>query len=514
MPILLVFVLIAACLPLPWREPPLGPPRAAAAALTGGAVAAVLAAAFVLRTWVVRTLCREPARRIEVAHAYGRWRRILFFVNIGTAAACVLAFGWGWLTQHELLVSWHGKTELAPFAELAVPLPYFVILLGCWLIYYDAERALHRALHRGDRPFWSRPAYLLHNLRQFALLVMLPVALIVTQQTLIRFAPQTTQSDLYRVASLAVVPVLILLMPLVMKPLLGLQSMPEGPIRDRLEAVARRLNFRCTDFLLWPTHGAAANALIAGLLPRVRYVVFTDRILEELPPDELDAVFGHEVGHARHGHIWLYAAFIALSLSVLAALLLFLYQRLGAARSEDMVRLKLWLEEYEGWLALPPVVVLAGYLFVVFGALSRRCERQADVFGCKAVSCADPACAGHDEKTVYAPRGSALCPTGVRTFTRALERVYQINGPGGPEPDEPLTLRRLVRGLWAWVKAWQHGPMPHRVAFLYTLIDRPAVEPRFQRRLAVFKWALMLTLAAALVVLGQAVGWKELFDAL
>ena len=43
------------------------------------------------------------------------------------------------------------------------------------------------------------------------------------------------------------------------------------------------------------------------------------RILEELPPDELDAVFGHEVGHAKHGHIWLYAAFLLLSTTVLVA---------------------------------------------------------------------------------------------------------------------------------------------------------------------------------------------------
>ena len=116
MPILLVFVLIAACLPIEWPEPPFGPPRAVAASLTGGAVASVLAVAFVLRTWVVRTLRRAPARRIEVAQTYGRWRRILFFVNVGVAAACVLAFGWGWLTQRELLVSWRGELRLAPFA--------------------------------------------------------------------------------------------------------------------------------------------------------------------------------------------------------------------------------------------------------------------------------------------------------------------------------------------------------------------------------------------------------------
>ncbi len=512
MPILLVFVLIAACLPVKWPLPPFAPEPEAALALTVGAVVGVLAVAFALRTWVVRTLARDPVRRYEVARTYNKWRRLLFFVNVGAVAACVLWFGWGWLVQHELLVPWNGVEQLAPFAELAVPLPYFVVLVGCWLIYYDAERALHGVMHLGGRPYWPRSAYLLHNFRQFALMVMLPVALIVTQQTLSRYAPETTRTALYKVASLALVPGMILFMPLAMKPLLGLTSMPAGPTRDRFEALAKRLNFRCADFLLWNTHGASVNAFITGLLPRVRYVVFTDRILDDLPPDELDAVFGHEVGHARHGHIWLYAAFLTLSLATLAALMLFLERSLETATSKDMVRLRVWLEGFETWLVLPPVALVTAYLFVVFGALSRRCERQADLFGCKAVSCANPTCTGHDATTVYPDGGNHLCPTGIRTFARALDRVRELSGmehdPGG----HPL--RRLLSAAWGWLRAWQHGPMSRRIAYLLGLTERMADEPRFHKRLFVLKCALMLSLLAALVALGEAVGWKKLFDAL
>ena len=67
-----------------------------------------------------------------------------------------------------------------------------------------------------------------------------------------------------------------------------------------------------------------------------------DAILEELPPDELDAVFGHEVGHARHGHIWFYALFLALSMTVLQAAFLLADLKPNAA---------MWL-------------VFVGYLFV------------------------------------------------------------------------------------------------------------------------------------------------------
>jgi Zn-dependent protease with chaperone function len=512
MPILLVFALIASCLPVEWPEPPFAPPREAALALSVSAVGLVLLIAFGLRTWVVRTLRRYPGRRIEVARTYGRVRRTLFFLNIATAASCVLGFGWGWLVQHELMVTWDGKQIAAPFAELAVPLPYFIILVSCWFIYYDAERALHRALHGRGRPFAPRFAYLLHNARQFALLVMLPVGLVVTQQTIGRFAPETTQSDVYRIASLAIVPLLLLFMPLLMKPLLGLKSMPAGPIRTRLEALAKRLNFRCTDFLLWPTHGAAANAMIAGLLPRVRYVVFTDRILEEFAPEELDAVFGHEVGHAKHAHIWLYAAFLTLSLLVLAALLLFVQQQLKASGVLDSPEYKARFAGYETWFLLVPVVVVVGYLFVVLGALSRRCERQADVFGCKAVSCNNPACTGHDETTTFPPGGNCLCPAGIRTFCRALDRVRDLNGLD--RDPAPRSLGGLLKAGWTWFKHWTHGPIPRRTAYLMGLAERLGDERRFQRRLFVFKCALMLLLAAALVALGETVGWKSLFNEL
>ena len=40
-------------------------------------------------------------------------------------------------------------------------------------------------------------------------------------------------------------------------------------------------------------------------------------------------------------------------------------------------------EDYFWCLSLIPVAVVGGYIFMAFGFLSRRCERQADVFGCR-----------------------------------------------------------------------------------------------------------------------------------
>jgi STE24 endopeptidase len=500
MPIFVIFLFAVLCAPAPWPAPPFGLGPAGSATLAAIAVSIPLLAAFALRFWAIRRVRRDPARHLAVELAYARVRRLLFFVNFGAAVLAVAGLGWGHTVRSTVLVEHNAARVLAPFAELLVPLPYFLILFGCWLIHFDAERTLHRATAFGptDRPFWSRAGHFFQNLRHLALLVGLPVGLFVTQQTVTRFAPESTRADWYKALSLAVAPVVLILFPLLIKPLLGLKKLPPGPHRERFEALAKRLNFRYRDFLLWPTHGSVLNAMISGVIPRTRYVIFTDRILDEMPADELDGVLGHEIGHAKHGHLWNYLAFLTLSITVLAAAFLFLGDRLDDAGVTIPA-------EYHGWLVLPPVFVAFAYLFVVFGFLSRRCERQADVYGCKAVSCGNPACTGHDADTVYPPGDKNLCPTGIRTFARGLDRV------GGTDPSAK---RSLLRAVFAWVRAWQHFTMPRRVAFLLTLIDDPSREPRFQRRVRLLRWGLLLGLAALLVVLGETVGWQALLQVL
>jgi Zn-dependent protease with chaperone function len=512
MPILLVFLLTAACLPVPWTDPfGLGP--RASVGLTAAAVLLPLVAAFTLRTWVVRTLSRQPGRKVDVGNGYLRLRRLLFFVNLGAVGLAVVGLGWGKTARESLMIAWDSATILAPFAELAVPLPYFLIVFGCWLIYYDAERMLHLPASAGTKStFWSRAGYFLHHLRQLTLLIGFPIGLFVTQQSLTRLAPELTGDDVYRVASVAAVPVLIVFLPLLIKPLLGLRSLPSGPTRDRLEALARRLRFRYSDLLVWPTHASVANAMIVGLVPRVRYVIFTDRVLEEMPADELDAVFGHEVGHARHGHIWYYALFLVLSMTVLVATLLTVEMKLRAIPNEDPSFTPApFSPENPGWELLPPFALAAGYIFLVFGFLSRLCERQADVFGCRAVSCGNPDCNGHDVTTAYPADGTGLCPSGIKTFARALERVDLLNGHGDPETARPNpSFGGWIREFLGWVRAWQHSTMPRRIGFLLSLIDDRGRERRFQRRLLVLRWGLVVGLVSALVVLGEVVGWREL----
>jgi STE24 endopeptidase len=129
---------------------------------------------------------------------------------------------------------------------------------------------------------------------------------------------------------------------------------------------------------------------------------------------------------------------------------------------------------------LPFVALLGTYIFVVFGFLSRRCERQADLFGCRAVSCGRGDCTGHYTDEASLPRGDGLCPTGIRTFISALDKVAFLNGISRDRP--------------GWLQSWQHSTIARRVQFLFDVLQKPHLERHFQRTVFLVKSGLFLAL--------------------
>src|SRR5262249_8936469 len=153
-----------------------------------------------------------------------------------------------------------------------------------------AERALYESAHplMGLRPFWSRSAYVGFHIRQNLAMVLVPVFMLIVMQGTRRVYPAMITSGWFEDFSLFLLLVLLGYWPCVLPLILGLRSMPTGELRDRLFATARRLNFRCSDIMLWNTRNGVANALVVGILPSLRYVVLSDRLLAELTADEVE----------------------------------------------------------------------------------------------------------------------------------------------------------------------------------------------------------------------------------
>jgi STE24 endopeptidase len=507
MPFLLMLLLTLVCLPdrhiwesMPPLVPsPFGPDSDVAwsALLTGLATALVGLNAFRISRGVARPLKRDPNLRERVLPRYERARFFHQFVLFSALGLSLCVFGWGWAVSQ----FWqYGDFGVLPCPELLVIAPFLVGMVLSWVFFYDAERASHQAVQTFDldplartlldpkelevhlqsqqphRDFGGRWAYVLFQLRQKLALVLLPVGLLLAQKEMqLRLSDALGEYWQLTISlfGCACVMLAFIALPWGFRLALGLKPLPAGPLRDRLLAASQRLGFRCSNILLWNTRSGMGNAMVVGLVPWVRYVVFTDRLVEDFSPEEVEAVFGHEVGHVKHQHMIFYLGFLSLSMVVL-----FILANLVTAQ---------FLPGQRELEAIALIVGLAVYVPVVFGFVSRRCEGQADVYGCRAVSCTSPDCLEHHDGVLLAHRGRGLCPTGIRTFVRALEKVALINGINRDRP-----------GFW---QSWQHSTIAKRVAFLQRLLVDPGAERAFQRRVALVKWGLVVTLSLILVVL-------------
>jgi Zn-dependent protease with chaperone function len=504
MPLLLLLCLILACLPIEWPAPPFGLGPDGSAALTGSAVVSLLLIAKLFTVVTVNRLARDPGDREAVSRAHSLRRLVFFFLNLAGFGFMLTWCGWGFTANRLLTVD----ELLLPGAEILVLAPYLVTLLGSWAIFYDGEHALHRSSSdpavRGE--FWTRWGYVFFLFRYHVLMVFIPVGFTIVQFGILRVRPDLFEGPWAKLMAFAALFVFVLLVPSLVPLVLGLKRMPAGRLRERIEVSARRLGVRYHNLYVWHTHGNLATAMVAGLVPRLRQIVFTDLLLATLSEDEVEAVFGHEVGHVKHGHLLYYAAFLLLSFLTLGAVYRVIEQTPGLTPPTRNAALVL------------SAVATGAYLFLVFGFVSRRCERQADVFGCKSVSCLDPACPGHGQETALAAGGKALCRTGVGTFVRALERVEEINGMarGSMTAARRGLLGRtagLLRFVGVWLGTWQHSTIANRVSFLRTLADDPQQERRFQRRVTALRWGLLVLLMAGVVVIIASTGWRSLLDA-
>ncbi len=109
--------------------------------------------------------------------------------------------------------------------------------------------------------------------------------------------------------------------PLLMNSLMTTAPLPPE-LRERALRACAEQGLRVRDVRMLDTRGGkVANAAISGVLPRLRYVFLTDRLVEILDDDELDAVLAHEISHGKGHHLLLKLAGTLAPLGVLLVLL-------------------------------------------------------------------------------------------------------------------------------------------------------------------------------------------------
>ena len=162
-------------------------------------------------------------------------------------------------------------------------------------------------------------------------------------------------------------------------PLFNKQTpLPEGELRDAIEAFADRVGFRLDNIFVIDSskRSSKSNAYFTGF-GRKKRVVLYDTLQEQLTTEEIVGVLAHEIGHYKHHHIilsslegfatnllmfWLFSLFIGSSALAAAA---------GCAEPSFHVNLAFFS------LVYTPLSLL---LDLVTNVISRRHERQADAF--------------------------------------------------------------------------------------------------------------------------------------
>ena len=448
--------------------------------------AAVVGLVGVLVSLSVRLRCAgRGGRRLPGPRRLFRWgSKLVGGLTLGGYAWTILGLGWA-----EVVRSTWGWRDSVLVDEVLILAPFLATQVAGWWGLAGGERALRRAAtgsgFLGGTPPASTFRQVVMQARQ-SLGMVLPAALVFALgQDVARliWPGRVDAPDFQLGLMVAMGGAVLALAPAFVRLSWPTRPLEPGPLRDRLGRVAARFGFRCTDILVWETDGVVVNAGVTGATPFFRYVLLSDALIDGLDEHEVAAVFGHEVGHARHRHLAFFGLFLVGSVGILTLA--------GASISEGAVRAALpfalpaaWGQFAQGGAVL---AVALAYFGVVFGHLSRRFERQADVFGCRAVSCDRPDCPPHADPYAFDPvelrrldLAAPICPVGLRTFANALRAVARLN--------------RIDPAA----RSWRHGSIARRVAFLETLEDRPAAERRFQSSVRRLRLALTVILAAAL----------------
>ena len=399
-----------------------------------------------------------------------------------TAVFLVALFGLGWLDAvRRAIGDWVGVDEI-----LAAAPPLLVFAAGWWS-YEPIDRRLHeamlvRAMDTGlpIHPPPSRGQYTLDKLRSTALGALAPLVLILLWGEAARFAferwgwlpwPADDERTLLAIAGAQVVGagVVLAFSPPLVLAIWRTTTLPAGELRDRLVALCKRHRVRVGGFRVWRTRGLVLNGAVLGVLPRLRYVLLTDALIERLDGRELDAVMAHEIAHVRRRHLpWLIAALAGALGGASFAIGWIADEAAGAWALNGGA----WRGVIEGaGLTLALVIGL-----VVFGLVSRLFERQADAFAVRA--------AAEEEGA------GVVTPDAAEAMAGALERVARINHI----PMEKFT--------------WRHGSIADRCRRVRRLIgarvDRLPVDAAVRRAKAVI--ALTLLALVALVMFLPATG--------
>ncbi|MCH8223239.1 MAG: M48 family metallopeptidase [Chloroflexi bacterium] len=307
------------------------------------------------------------------AAAYARAKRRATFADIALSLAMPVVF-----------IASNGSTGLRDIAEevssvdaIGILVYATVALVGMSLVglgldFYSGYVIEHRfGLSRASLRDWASDW-----LKSLALQLLFGIAAIELIYALITPLPDTW----WLVAAAVFIGffiVLVRLAPVLILPLFyKFERLEDGDLRDRLLALAERVNTRVQGVYIWKLgrKTSRSNAALMGW-GATRRIVVADTMIESSTPEEIEVVLAHELGHQVNRDIprmiAVQSVIIVAGFAVIHVVLKTLSDSFGFRGIDDFANLPLLLL----------VAVVAGLLLMpAINAYSRSRERAADLF--------------------------------------------------------------------------------------------------------------------------------------
>ena len=238
---------------------------------------------------------------------------------------------------------------------------------------------------------------------------------------------------------------LMIFLPRLIQPFWGCEPYPATEKAQALRDFLSERGFKYREMVKWPIfEGRMLTAGIMGIVPRYRYILVTESLVNILSVEELKAVLAHEMGHARYRHLFLYGLFFLGFIFLARGLVQIFF---------DFLRIHLYsmnlaqIGDLEGesilpLLSLPILLTMFVYFRYVMGFFMRHFERQADLY-------------------------SALSMGSPRQTISSLEKIALLSGK--------------IRDL----PSWHHFSIRERVDYLWRTATEPGLAKKHNRFVAV-----------------------------
>lgn len=348
-----------------------------------------------------------------------------------------------WIAVVSLLGLPHALAGRLNFIGDGTEMTLAVLMINFWIGESLSLHPYNPLVHTGGRSQWQQFFETLRMPAPILVLILLGLALpwamgggdslgmeISLQSWLKSFAGMTAM----------MVFVLMVAMPLMIRYCWGLRPLPNPETERTILDELRANGVTVARVLAWPDEmTGSATAGVIGLLPNLRYLLFSPALADVLDEGEIRSVTAHEAGHIKNHHLWFFfLGMFGLILLVQVMQVLTVWMNWDGLLSGDLLPLLV--------IAVAPFAFLLLSLRYGFGYLSREFERQAD--------------------------GNAFRSTGTPSFQSAIEKVARINGI-------PVEMDN-----------WHHHGIAKRIAYLREAGANPATIDIHDRRVRRIKLGL------------------------